>query len=208
MVSLARRCGDRAGALCALRFAERYSGGAGGYRQLCCDHGFRYGAVRHRALALWRSADRRGLTGRLYRPASLRPVRHSGGGPLRPFAAVVLWIITEHTPIGRCMYAVGGNPVAAALNGISVNRYIIGAFMTSSTLTGFTGVIIAAEQGVGGPASGWIICSRLWWAPSLAALPFVPPGERLGHGGRYCGAGDRYCGYPAVRRRVLGRTTV
>ena len=47
------------------------------------------------------------------------------------------------------------NPaVAAALNGISVNRYIIGAFMTSSTLTGFTGVIIAAEQFQFGPVVG------------------------------------------------------
>ena len=104
------------------------------------------------AIALWHSGGRQ-IVGDL--PDAFIALHHSDlfGIPVVAFyvlfAAVVLWIITEHTPIGRCMYAVGGNPVAAALNGISVNRYIIGAFMTSSTLTGFTGVIIAAEQGVG-----------------------------------------------------------
>jgi ribose transport system permease protein len=68
--------------------------------------------------------------------------------------AVVLWLITEHTPLGRCMYAVGGNPAAARLNGISVNRYTIGAFIASSVLTGFTGVLIASEQGVGQASVG------------------------------------------------------
>ncbi|MND58356.1 Ribose transport system permease protein RbsC [compost metagenome] len=68
--------------------------------------------------------------------------------------AVVLWLITEHTPLGRCMYAVGGNPAAARLNGISVNRFTIGAFIASSVLTGFSGVLIAAEQGVGQASVG------------------------------------------------------
>lgn len=109
------------------------------------------------AVALWHSGGRQ-IVGDL--PDAFIALHHSDlfGIPVVAFyvlfAAVVLWIITEHTPIGRCMYAVGGNPVAAALNGISVNRYIIGAFMTSSTLTGFTGVIIAAEQGVGQASVG------------------------------------------------------
>ena len=109
------------------------------------------------AIALWHSGGRQ-IVGDL--PDAFIALHHSDlfGIPVVAFyvlfAAVVLWIITEHTPIGRCMYAVGGNPVAAALNGISVNRYIIGAFMTSSTLTGFTGVIIAAEQFQFGPIVG------------------------------------------------------
>ncbi|MDJ1652402.1 ABC transporter permease [Raoultella sp. Ech2A] len=109
------------------------------------------------AVALWHSGGRQ-IVGDL--PDAFIALHHSDlfGIPVVAFyvlfAAVVLWIITEHTPIGRCMYAVGGNPVAAALNGISVNRYIIGAFITSSTLTGFTGVIIAAEQGVGQASVG------------------------------------------------------
>lgn len=67
---------------------------------------------------------------------------------------VVLWLITENTPVGRCMYAVGGNPVAAGLNGIRVNKYIILSFMASSVLTGFVGILVAAEQGVGQASVG------------------------------------------------------
>lgn len=109
------------------------------------------------AIALWHSGGRQ-IVGDL--PDAFIALHHSDlfGIPVVAFyvlfAAVVLWVITEHTPIGRCMYAVGGNPVAAALNGIAVNRYTIGAFIASSTLTGFTGVIIAAEQGVGQASVG------------------------------------------------------
>ena len=52
------------------------------------------------------------------------------------------------------MYAVGGNPAAARLNGISIKKYTIVAFIASSTLTGFTGVLIAAQQGVGQASVG------------------------------------------------------
>ena len=68
--------------------------------------------------------------------------------------ALVLWLITEHTPLGRCMYATGGNPTAATLNGIPVRRYVIGAFIASSVITGATGVLVAAEQGVGQASVG------------------------------------------------------
>ena len=52
------------------------------------------------------------------------------------------------------MYATGGNPTAATLNGIPVRRYIIGSFMASSVITGATGVLVAAEQGVGQASVG------------------------------------------------------
>lgn len=67
---------------------------------------------------------------------------------------LVLWGLTEHTAVGRCMYAVGGNPAAARLNGINVKKYTILAFVASSTLTAFTGVLIAAQQGVGQASVG------------------------------------------------------
>lgn len=109
------------------------------------------------AIALWHSGGRQ-IVGDL--PDAFIALHHTDlfGIPIAAFyvliAAFVLWIVTEHTPVGRCMYAVGGNPVAAALNGIAVNRYTIAAFIVSSTLTGFTGVIIAAEQGVGQASVG------------------------------------------------------
>ncbi|AVX38047.1 MULTISPECIES: ABC transporter permease [Yersinia] len=109
------------------------------------------------ALALWHSGGRQ-IVGDL--PDAFIALHHTEifGIPIVAFyvliIAVVLWLITEHTPLGRCMYAVGGNPAAARLNGISVNRFTIGAFVASSVLTGFSGVLIAAEQGVGQASVG------------------------------------------------------
>ncbi len=109
------------------------------------------------AIALWHSGGRQ-IVGTL--PEAFTNLHHLElfGLPVVALyvvlAAVALWLVTEHTPVGRCMYVVGGNPIAAALNGIAVNRYVIGAFVTSSLLTGFTGVIIAAEQGIGQASVG------------------------------------------------------
>jgi len=109
------------------------------------------------AIALWHSGGRQ-IVGDL--PDAFTAIHHTeiAGIPIVAFyvllVAVVLWLITEHTPLGRCMYAVGGNPAAARLNGISVNRFTIGAFIASSVLTGFTGVLIASEQGVGQASVG------------------------------------------------------
>ncbi|WP_336844303.1 ABC transporter permease [Serratia nevei] len=109
------------------------------------------------AIALWHSGGRQ-IVGDL--PDAFIALHHTeiAGIPIVAFyvliVAMVLWLITEHTPLGRCMYAVGGNPAAARLNGISVNRFTIGAFITSSVLTGFSGVLIAAEQGVGQASVG------------------------------------------------------
>ncbi|GBU09081.1 carbohydrate ABC transport system permease [Gammaproteobacteria bacterium] len=109
------------------------------------------------AIALWHSGGRQ-IIGDL--PEEFLNLHHFEvmGIPIAAFyvlvVAITLWLITEHTPMGRCMYAVGGNPMAARLNGISINRYCIGSFVASSVLTGFTGVLIAAEQGVGQASVG------------------------------------------------------
>lgn len=63
--------------------------------------------------------------------------------------AILLWIITERLPLGRCLYAIGANPRAAALNGIPARKYVIGAFVTSGLLTAFAGVLLAAKLRIG-----------------------------------------------------------
>jgi ribose transport system permease protein len=109
------------------------------------------------AVALWHSGGRQ-IVGDL--PDSFLALHHTEifGLPIVAgyvlIIAVTLWLLTEHTPLGRCMYAVGGNPAAAKLNGIPVNRYVIGSFIASSVITGFTGVLVAAEQGVGQASVG------------------------------------------------------
>ncbi|MBV8703620.1 MAG: ABC transporter permease [Acetobacteraceae bacterium] len=63
--------------------------------------------------------------------------------------ALVLWLITERLPLGRHAYAIGANERAAALNGIPVRAYIIGVFVASGLIAGFTGVVLAAKLRIG-----------------------------------------------------------
>src|SRR5438105_8482325 len=63
--------------------------------------------------------------------------------------AVVLWLVTERLPLGRHIYAIGANEKAAALNGIPVRAYVIGVFVTSGLIAGFTGVVLASKLRIG-----------------------------------------------------------
>lgn len=65
---------------------------------------------------------------------------------------MVLWWLLEYTPIGRYMYGIGGNPQAARLAGVRVNRIITGAFICSGVISAFAGIVLAAELGSGSPA--------------------------------------------------------
>ena len=44
--------------------------------------------------------------------------------------AFVLWWLTAHTPTGRYLYAIGGNPEAARLSGVRIERYTTLALVT------------------------------------------------------------------------------
>lgn len=68
--------------------------------------------------------------------------------------AVVLWLVLEYLPIGRYIYAIGANPKAAALNGIPVERFTMGAFIASGTLTAVTGVLLASKLRIGQASVG------------------------------------------------------
>ena len=52
--------------------------------------------------------------------------------------AIVLSLVTERTPIGRQLYAIGASPKAAALNGIPVRRHVMLTFVISGFLTACT----------------------------------------------------------------------
>jgi ribose transport system permease protein len=69
-------------------------------------------------------------------------------------AAVIIWIVAEFLPIGRCLYAIGANPRAAALNGIPIRRYVIGAFVASGFLASLAGVVLAAKLRIGQASVG------------------------------------------------------
>jgi ribose transport system permease protein len=68
--------------------------------------------------------------------------------------ALIMWIVLEYLPIGRYLYAIGANPKAAALNGIPVRKFVIGAFVTSGFLAALTGVLLASKLRIGQASVG------------------------------------------------------
>ena len=66
----------------------------------------------------------------------------------------LLWLVLEYLPIGRYLYAIGANPKAAALNGIPVRRFVIGAFVASGALTALAGVLLASKLRIGQASVG------------------------------------------------------
>ena len=60
---------------------------------------------------------------------------------------LLLWWVMAWTPIGRYLYAVGGNPDAARLSGIRVDRWIWRSLIASGTISGFAGVLYVSSSG-------------------------------------------------------------
>ncbi len=68
--------------------------------------------------------------------------------------AVVLYVLTEHTRIGRLLFATGGNEVAARLAGASTARLKVLSYVISATLASIGGIVVAARVGRGDVSSG------------------------------------------------------
>lgn len=68
--------------------------------------------------------------------------------------SLVLMVVMHHTPLGRRMYAVGGNPTAARLSGISIPRTRFTAFVIAGICSGFGGILLASNLGTGNPLAG------------------------------------------------------
>lgn len=89
--------------------------------------------------------------------------------------AVVLYVLTEHTRIGRLLFATGGNELAARLAGASVARLKTLAYVLSGTLASLGGIIIAARVGRGDVSSG---ASLLMDSVAAALIGFAVLGLR------------------------------
>jgi len=68
--------------------------------------------------------------------------------------AIIIYIVIEYLPVGRYLYAVGGNAQAARLAGVRVNRIVFGSLFTSAVVAGLTGVVLCAELGVASSDTG------------------------------------------------------
>lgn len=71
-----------------------------------------------------------------------------------PLAAVILgavallvWLLTQHTPWGRHLYAIGGNEEAAVVSGIPVERVVLGAFTLMGGIVAVAGLMQTAYGG-------------------------------------------------------------
>jgi ribose transport system permease protein len=109
------------------------------------------------ALALWHTGGRQ-MVGELPQGFYDISTTFVFGLPITGYyllvITVVLWVVLEYTPVGRYLYAIGANPRAAALNGIPVRKYVIGAFMASGTMTALAGVILASKLRIGQASVG------------------------------------------------------
>jgi ribose transport system permease protein len=62
-----------------------------------------------------------------------------------------LWLLLEHTQLGRHLYAIGGNAEASRLSGIAVKRYAPFALAVCAACAGLGGLMAAAVLGAGRP---------------------------------------------------------
>ena len=60
-----------------------------------------------------------------------------------------LWVLVERTALGQEIQAVGGNPAAARLAGIDVDRIKILGFVISGVCAALTGILLASRLGSG-----------------------------------------------------------
>ncbi|RJG41092.1 ABC transporter permease [Mesorhizobium sp. DCY119] len=67
---------------------------------------------------------------------------------------VIAWFILERTRYGRHVYAVGGNPEAAKLAGVRVNRVTTSVYVIAGACAGLAGVIFAARVISAQPTAG------------------------------------------------------
>ncbi|HYO92731.1 MAG TPA: hypothetical protein VEQ40_13905, partial [Pyrinomonadaceae bacterium] len=68
--------------------------------------------------------------------------------------ALAGWFITQNTTFGRYLYAIGGNPDAARLSGISLRKHILAVFCLMGTLAGVASIIYTARVASASPDAG------------------------------------------------------
>jgi ribose transport system permease protein len=64
---------------------------------------------------------------------------------------LILWLVLEHTQLGRHLYAIGGSAEAARPSGIAVKRYAPIALAICVVCAGLGGLMAASVLGAGRP---------------------------------------------------------
>lgn len=66
----------------------------------------------------------------------------------------VAWVLLEHTPLGRYIYAIGGNEEATRLSGVRVNRYKLLVYGVSGLTSAIAGLVLTSRLMSGQPNAG------------------------------------------------------
>lgn len=86
--------------------------------------------------------------------------------------AGVVWYLLERTPLGRRVYAVGGNSEAARLSGINSGAVVIGALTASGVVAGIAGILLTARLGNADPTIGGAYLLPVFTAAFLGSTQF------------------------------------
>jgi ribose transport system permease protein len=62
---------------------------------------------------------------------------------------VVMIFVQRRTLLGRYIYAIGGNPEAAIVSGVSIQAYQVATYVISGILAAATGLLLTAQVGSG-----------------------------------------------------------
>jgi ribose transport system permease protein len=68
--------------------------------------------------------------------------------------ALIVWYVLECTPVGRRVYATGGNIEAARLAGIRTPLVILAALAACGAIAATSGILVSSQLGVGDPTIG------------------------------------------------------
>ncbi|MCS6773275.1 MAG: ABC transporter permease [Anaerolineae bacterium] len=67
---------------------------------------------------------------------------------------VGFWVFLQYTRTGRHLYAIGGNPQAARVSGINVERTLVLAYVLCGATAGLAGLLVAGRTNSGFPNAG------------------------------------------------------
>ncbi|HCO54395.1 MAG TPA: sugar ABC transporter permease [Pelagibacterium sp.] len=71
--------------------------------------------------------------------------------------AVGLWFFLEKTSTGRHIYAIGGNPQAARVSGVNVDKVLVLVYVISGFMAGLGGLLLAGRTDSGFPNAGLML---------------------------------------------------
>ena len=84
-----------------------------------------------------------------------KPFNLIGSGRLAqiPIPLLILIVVTaafyiflNYTDVGRNIFAIGGNAIAARMSGIHIERYKLGVYILSGLVAGIAAIILTARQ--------------------------------------------------------------